>query len=74
MPRGDGTGPFGGGPGTGRGIGRGQGAGNMSDGPLGRGPGGDCVCAACGTKVPHQPQTPCTLVNCPKCGAKMVRG
>ena len=71
MPRGDGTGPFGGGPGTGRGMGRGRG--RMSGGRLGAGPGGNCVCPSCGTKVVHQAGTPCASMNCPKCGIRMVR-
>ncbi|MBN3040028.1 MAG: hypothetical protein JW867_02765 [Candidatus Omnitrophica bacterium] len=75
MPGGDGKGPFGGGPGTGRGSGRGQGKGfsGFGGGFPGRGPGGYCVCSACGASVVHQPGTPCTSVNCPKCGAKMTR-
>jgi len=76
MPRGDGTGPFGQGPGSGRGLGKGQGNNfsGLGGGTPGRGPGGYCVCSACGFKIPHQPGAPCTLVNCPKCGVKMVRG
>ena len=51
MPRGDGTGPMGGGgPGTGKGGGRGQMGGNRP----GSGPGGYCVCPACGEKITHQ--------------------
>lgn len=76
MPRGDGTGPLGKGPGTGRGSGRGQGR-KISgvDAQLqGMGPGGYCVCAACGTKVAHQPGKPCTSMVCPKCKASMSRG
>ena len=58
MPRGDGTGPvWGGGPGTGRRSG-GKGMGRP-----GAGPGGNCVCPACGTSVPHQAGTPCSLVS-----------
>jgi len=67
MPRGDGTGPLGQGPGMGRG--RGKGGGNRQ----GAGPGGNCVCSACGTKVPHQLGMPCASMNCPKCGIMMVR-
>jgi len=69
MPRGDGTGPRGLGPGTGRGLGRGQGRGNRP----GAGPGGNCVCPKCGEKISHQPGTPCTFVSCPKCNTKMIR-
>jgi len=68
MPRGDGTGPRGQGPGTGRGMGgRGMGQG------LGAGTGGECVCAACGKRVPHQRGVPCYEVKCPKCGQPMTR-
>jgi hypothetical protein len=75
MPRGDGTGPLGQGPGTGRGrgMGRGAGMGRMGGNRPGAGPGGACVCPACGERVPHQAGTPCALINCPKCGVKMVR-
>jgi len=71
MPRGDGTGPLGKGPGVGRGRGRGR----MSGGRLrlGAGLGGNCVCPSCGTKVAHQAGTPCSSMNCPKCGISMVR-
>jgi len=63
MPRGDGTGPMGQGPRMGRGAGNRQGA----------GPGGNCVCPACGEKVVHQAGTPCSSMSCPKCGVRMVR-
>jgi len=76
MPRGDGTGPpWGSGPGTGRGAGRGSGAtGRMGSTRPGAGPGGECICLNCGARVSHQAGTPCSSVNCPKCGARMVRG
>ena len=67
MPRGDGTGPLGQGSGRGRGMGRGFG--NLQ----GSGPGGNCVCPACGEKVFHQAGKPCASMNCPKCGIRMVR-
>ena len=75
MPGKDGTGPlWGGGKGSGRGIGRGGfGQGRMSGNRAGVGPGGACVCTQCGTEVPHQTGSPCYDLNCPKCGAKMVR-
>ena len=69
MPGGNGTGPFGQGPGTGRGMGGGQGR----RGRPGAGPGGNCICPACKLSVPHKPGVPCSSINCPKCGAKMVR-
>ncbi|MDI6840600.1 MAG: DUF5320 family protein [bacterium] len=89
MPRGNGTGPRGQGPGTGRGLGRraGNPQGGMGIGtPRGMrrgggksivggfGPGGYCVCPSCRTKVSHQAGSPCNEMSCPKCGAKMTRG
>ena len=80
MPRGDGTGPAGGGgPGTGRGGGRGMGAGTGMGGGRGRnnggayGPGGDCICVHCHTRLPHQVGVSCTDLRCPTCGKPMVR-
>jgi hypothetical protein len=75
MPKGDRTGPpLGGGSGSGRGAGRGFGAGGrMKGNRLYAGPGGDCVCPDCGTKMPHQVGVPCYDVSCPKCGKKMTR-
>ena len=72
MPRGDGTGPTGQGPGTGRGQGRGSGRGRMG-GRSGAGPAGNCVCVNCGTRISHRPRVPCNTMHCPKCGAQMVR-
>jgi len=71
MPGGDGTGPFGGGSGTGRGMG--LGGGRMGGNRPGSGPSGNCVCPSCGTKLPHRVGVACYSVNCPKCGAKMVK-
>jgi len=71
MPRGDGTGPLGRGPGTGRGLGRGGGRGR--GGGFGLGPGGNCVCPNCGKVVPHKLGTPCMQMTCPDCGARMTR-
>jgi len=79
MPGGDGTGPRGQGPGTGRGMGRGggrgfgPGRGGGGGNRPGAGPGGFCICPNCRIKVPHSPGSPCSSVNCPKCGAGMVR-
>ncbi|MBU1627655.1 DUF5320 domain-containing protein [bacterium] len=83
MPRGDGTGPMGKGAGTGvgkaKGSGGGGGQGQVKGGGRGRmggfvgGPGGNCVCSACGEKLPHQQGTPCTQLKCPKCGSLMTR-
>lgn len=76
MPRGDGTGPPGGGrPGSGRGVGRGSGgAGRMSGDQPGAGPSGYCICPACGKRIAHQVGSPCNNIRCPDCGAKMTRG
>jgi len=49
------------------GGGRGQGGGRAL------GPGGECVCPACGTRIPHQRGIPCNKTKCPKCGAVMAR-
>ena len=58
-------------PGEGRGMGRGGGRGRNMGGAFG--PGGYCVCAKCGTKVPHEQGVKCTKVKCPGCGHVMVR-
>ena len=73
MPGGDGTGPAGQGSATGRDIARSGGQGRMGDERPGFGPGGECICPACGTAIPHQPGMPCNTQICPKCGAKMKR-
>jgi hypothetical protein len=77
MPRGDGTGPTGQGPGTGRGMGRGGGQGGGGGrgrgGGFAMGPGGNCVCPSCGTTAPHQVGVPCNQQKCPKCGQMMTR-
>jgi hypothetical protein len=73
MPRGNGTGPYGQGPGTGRGLGRGSVRGRMGGNRPGAGPTGNCVCPSCGAKTPHQAGVPCYDLSCPKCGTKMVR-
>ncbi len=58
----------GGGYGGGRGPGRGR-----QGGPKAAGPGGYCICPSCGHRQPHQAGQPCTSVQCPKCGIRMVR-
>ena len=76
MPRGDGTGPpGGGGRGAGRGMGGGIGGGmgRMGGNRPGAGPTGNCICPNCGTGIPHQAGIACYNLSCPKCGAKMVR-
>lgn len=76
MPRGDGTGPMGRGPGTGRGrgMGAGGGMGRMGGSRPGAGPGGDCVCPSCGARAVHRAGIPCFDLKCPKCGTPMLRG
>lgn len=74
MPRGDGTGPTGGGAGTGRGMGRNPGGGGRGRNSGGAyGPGGACVCATCGATVQHQQGVSCTRIKCPNCGHTMIR-
>ena len=73
MPRGDGTGPAGQGPGTGRGMGAGQGQAMGRGGGFALGPGGNCVCPSCGATAPHQRGTQCYKIKCPNCGAALTR-
>ncbi len=77
MPRGDGTGPFGGGgPGSGRGGGMGRGGfgrGRMGGNRPGAGAGGTCICPNCSAEIPHRVGVPCYSLKCPKCGASMMR-
>lgn len=55
----------------GRGLGSGGGHGRNNGG--GFSVGGYCICAKCGTKVPHQQGVKCTTLKCPDCGHTMVR-
>ncbi len=76
MPRGDGTGPKGMGPGTGRAAGMNRGQGGQGKGRMGgrgAGPSGECVCPQCGTRTPHQRGIPCFEQKCPNCNTPMVR-
>ena len=50
--------------------GRGRG---MGGGLKAQGPGGHCVCPACGYKIPHERGAPCFELRCEKCGESMVR-
>jgi ribosomal protein S26 len=62
--------------GRGQGGGQGDGAGGerrARNKGGGFGPGGSCVCAKCGEKVPHERGVKCTELRCPKCGTPMVR-
>jgi len=56
--------------GSGRGLGHGK-KGRNRGGSYG--PGGNCICAKCGKKVPHQQGIKCTTIKCPECGHTMVR-
>jgi hypothetical protein len=42
-------------------------------GPYKMGPGGNCLCPACGFIKRHESGSPCTGEICPKCGAILVR-
>ncbi len=57
--------------GMGQGLGRGQGRGQMGGNKLG--PGGNCVCPACGNVVVHEQGISYYQISCPKCGTKMTR-
>jgi hypothetical protein len=67
-------------PGGGRGNagGQGRGAGGGCRG-MGSGMGANqgttnnCICPACGAKMPHERGIPCMQVSCPQCGKPMVR-
>jgi hypothetical protein len=37
------------------------------------GPGGYCICAKCGEKIPRQKGVKCTNMRCPNCGKPMIR-
>jgi len=65
----------GGGAGGGQGGGQGGGAGRGGGrgGGFRPGPGGFCLCPACGHKAPHQQGMPCFEMKCPQCGAVMMR-
>jgi len=58
----------------GRGLGRGRMIGGLGRmGGMAAGPGGECVCPACGYREPQVRGSPCMNKKCPKCGAKMTR-
>lgn len=49
------------------GLGRGKNKGGAM------GTGGYCVCAKCGTRLPHKRNVKCTTHKCPSCGTTMIR-
>ncbi len=55
----------------GAGFGRGRGRGGRNK--PGSGPTGNCVCPSCGHSQSHEPGKPCSEIDCPKCGTRMVR-
>ena len=59
------------GSGQGRGLGNNKGQGRNNGGAYSTG--GFCICAKCGTKIPHQQGVKCTTQKCPECGHTMVR-
>ena len=69
MPRGDGTGPVGGGRGRNAGGRKGR-----NNGPYAAGPSGICICPQCGLKMPHIAGESCMSNKCPECGTQMARG
>lgn len=74
MPRGDGTGPMGQGPGSGRGTGGGSRRGGKGQmGGFALGVGGTCVCPSCGKMVDHERGAPCNQLECPDCGVALTR-
>jgi hypothetical protein len=42
-------------------------------GPVAGGPGGTCVCRACGYTRGHAVGEPCYQYRCPKCGIALAR-
>lgn len=57
--------------GPGRGKGYGGGRGRNKGGAMGTG--GNCVCAKCSYKIPHQTGVKCTTLKCPECGKTLIR-
>jgi len=52
-------------------VGKGANKGKNNGGAYG--PGGYCVCAKCGYKLPLQNGVKCTKIKCPECGTPMIR-
>jgi len=51
----------------------GSGGRGSGGGPYAAGPGGRCVCPACGYIMEHRAGQPCNALKCPECGAIMTR-
>ncbi len=51
--------------------GKGGGKGRNKGGSFG--PGGYCICAKCGMKIPHEQGVKCTSVKCPECNKPLIR-
>jgi DNA-directed RNA polymerase subunit RPC12/RpoP len=59
--------------GFGRGRTQGTGGGRRRNNGGGYSVGGNCVCAKCGEKIPHQQGVRCTALKCPRCSHTMIR-
>ncbi|MBI9065769.1 MAG: hypothetical protein JEZ09_00675 [Salinivirgaceae bacterium] len=59
--------------GFGRGKGQGSGGGRGRNDGGGYSVGGNCICAKCAAKIPHQQGVKCTTKKCPNCGHTMIR-
>ncbi len=57
----------------GGGRGAGGGGGGRMGGNKAAGPGGYCICPACGHRERHVAGQPCYEKTCPRCGVRMVR-
>ena len=69
MPGRDGTGPLG----QGSGGGRRRGFKGVNGESNTAGPGGECVCPKCDYTTAHAAGQPCSEMDCPKCGTKLIR-
>jgi len=51
----------------------GRGGRGRQPGGFGLGPGGECWCPRCNTRVPHTRGVPCYETRCPKCDSPLTR-